>query len=115
MYNTHLMASTWLPAATTAKSGCVQTQGSYGTGAKSPSLYQLFDGFYGNAALKPERSTGYDVGIEQTFLSGDARVDVTWFNNRVSNLIDWLSTGQYSGSYFNVNRAHISGTEVSAE
>ncbi len=89
--------------------------GSYGTGAKSPSLYQLFDGFYGNAALKPERSTGYDVGIEQTFLSGDARVDVTWFNNRVSNLIDWLSTGPYSGSYFNVNRAHISGTEVSAE
>ena len=43
---------------------------SVGTGFKAPTLSQLFQsfpdfGFFANPNLKPETSTGYDVGIEQ--------------------------------------------------
>ncbi len=86
---------------------------SLGTGAKAPSLYQLFDTYYGNPNLKPEKSVGYDVGVEQTFFGGDLRLDATYFHNRVEQLIDWLSTGPYSGSYFNVNKANVTGVEFS--
>ncbi|MDB5644052.1 MAG: TonB-dependent receptor [Hyphomicrobiales bacterium] len=92
-----------------------RAHGSIGTGAKAPSLYQLFDGFYGNLDLKAETSTGYDVGIEQTFLDGDARVDVTYFHNKIANLIDFVSTGPFTGAYFNVNKARISGVEVGGD
>ena len=45
-----------------------------GTGFKAPSLDQLFESFpafffFANPNLKPETSTGYDVGIDQTLVS----------------------------------------------
>ncbi|MCJ7682329.1 MAG: TonB-dependent receptor, partial [Candidatus Aminicenantes bacterium] len=45
---------------------------SFGTGFKAPSLYQLyapgtFYGPIGNEALVPEKSTGWEVGMEQSF------------------------------------------------
>jgi vitamin B12 transporter len=88
---------------------------SYGTGAKAPSLYQLLDPLYGNPDLKPETSRGYDIGVEQTFLDGDARAGVTWFSNRYSQLIDWRATGLFTGQYFNLNGARTSGVEVTGE
>ena len=41
----------------------------YGTAFKSPSLYYLYEPTYGNQDLKPEKSKGWDVGIEQFLLS----------------------------------------------
>ena len=37
---------------------------SSGTSFKAPSLYQSYDVNYGNAALKPEESISYDIGLE---------------------------------------------------
>lgn len=85
---------------------------SYGTGAKAPSLYQLNAPFYGNPNLRPETSRGFDIGVDQTFLDGDARVGVTYFNNRLRNLI----TGDAPAYvYYNVARAATSGFEVSGD
>ncbi len=40
----------------------------FGTGFKTPSLFNLYDPAFGNPDLKPEKSIGFDVGIEQYFL-----------------------------------------------
>ncbi|BEV44441.1 TonB-dependent receptor plug domain-containing protein [Afipia carboxidovorans] len=82
---------------------------SYGTGFKAPSLFQLYDTVYGNLSLKPEESTGYDVGFEQPIAGGKIRFGTTYFNNRLTNLIENLSVFPYS--YFNVAKAHTDGFE----
>jgi vitamin B12 transporter len=66
-------------------------RGSFGTGIKNPTNIELFGfnptSFIGNPALKPERSRGWDVGIEQTFLDGDALFTVTYFNAELKDEI----------------------------
>lgn len=66
---------------------------SYGTGFKIPALYERFGStansfggvYYGNPNLEPEKSTGYDIGFEQSLLGGDAGFGTTYFNNRIEN------------------------------
>lgn len=81
---------------------------SYGTGFKAPTLFQLYYAFGGNANLKPEKSTGYDVGVEQALLSNRGSLSVTLFHNEFKNLID------YTTAYVNVDRATTKGVETSA-
>ncbi len=70
-----------------------------GTGFKSPSLFQLYDGFSGNTELSPEKSLGYDIGIEQTLMQGILVVDVAFFRNNIRNYIDYdFSTWRYNNS-----------------
>lgn len=64
-------------------------KGSYGTGFKAPSLYQLYAPYYGNAALKPEESTGYDIGFEQEVFGGKVMFGATYFHNDITNLISY--------------------------
>ena len=56
---------------------------SYGTGIKAPTFFELFGfnpgTFIGNPNLEPERSEGWDVGIEQQFFDGRVVGDVTYF------------------------------------
>jgi vitamin B12 transporter len=56
---------------------------SLGTGISNPGFFDLFGffpgSFIGNPALKPERSTSFDVGIERFFGGGNTRLDVTYF------------------------------------
>jgi vitamin B12 transporter len=63
---------------------------SYGTGTKLPSFAELYGTFFRytpNPDLRPERSKGWDVGVETTFLSGRGVVDVTYFNTNLTNEI----------------------------
>lgn len=64
--------------------------GSWGKGVQNPTLTELFgffNTFVGNPELKPENSQGWDIGIEQAFLGGRLRGDVTYFNNRIQDFI----------------------------
>lgn len=81
--------------------------GSYGTGFRAPSLYELFHPTYGNQALNPEESRGWDAGVEQHFLNGRAAVDVTWFDNRIQNLIQWQNN-----RYVNIASTRAQGAEL---
>jgi len=91
---------------------------SLGTGAKAPSLYQLFS-IYGTPGLGPETSIGADAGIEQSLLQGRARLSLGVFDNRFRDLIDFDSSGascaanQIYGCYFNTSRARTRGIEAS--
>ena len=92
---------------------------SAGTGAKAPTLFQLYSVNRG-ASLAPEQSFGYDAGVDQSLLNGRVNVSLTGFSNQFSNLIDFVSAGPRvtcpvataSGCYFNVSRAETSGLEV---
>ncbi len=61
-----------------------------GSGVKNPGFFELFgfvDGrFIGNAALRPEKSTGWEVGLDQD-LGTSARLSVTYFDSELEGEI----------------------------
>ena len=92
-------------------------KGNYGTGWKTPSLTEAFDPFYGNPDLKPEGSYNWDVGVEQG-ITRDAKMGLTYFNNRFQNLIVWASDPNnppYYGKLENVASATAQGLESFVE
>ena len=85
----------------------------YGTAFKSPSLYQLyapgtFLGPIGNAELNPEKSIGWDIGVEQQLLGGKALLAVTYFYNDYKDLINF----DFLQGYMNIGKAESKGTEI---
>lgn len=74
-----------------------------GSGVKNPVLFELFgffDGeFIGNPDLRPERSEGWEAGIEQRLLEGALTIGATYFRNMLQDEIfitfpppDFIST-----------------------
>jgi vitamin B12 transporter len=61
---------------------------SFGTGFRSPSLYELFSA-YGNPDLEPEKSRGWDLGVEQGFLDDQLTLGVTYWEMDFENRIDY--------------------------
>ena len=89
---------------------------SFGTGFKSPSLYQLFApetswGPVGNPALRPERAAGWDAGLEQSLMKDRAVIGLTWFENTFHDLVDF----DFAAGYVNIGRARTKGLEASAK
>jgi len=85
----------------------------YGTGFKAPSLEQLFLSFpafffFANPNLKPETSTGYDVGFDQDI--GHVSSGLTWFHNNIKNLIE--TDPVTFSSDVNIGRARTEGIEA---
>jgi vitamin B12 transporter len=93
---------------------------SAGTGAKAPTLFQLYDPINGNAGLSPEQSFGYDAGVDQTLFNGRVVVSLTGFANNFVNLINFVSATpanpcpgvSQTQCYINVARAETDGLEV---
>ena len=61
-----------------------------GSGVKNPGFFELYgfiDGrFIGNAALRPEKSTGWEVGLDQD-IADAARLSVTYFDSELEGEI----------------------------
>jgi vitamin B12 transporter len=88
----------------------------YGTGFKSPSLYQLYApgnvwGPIGNENLKPEETTSWDLGIEQGLWDGKVRLGGTYFSSRFENLMEY----DYTQGYINITNASSKGVEFFLE
>lgn len=66
-------------------------RGAYGTGVRNPGYYELFgysDGTYiGNPNLKPEKSEGWEAGIEQSFGDNLGTIGATYFDSRLKGEI----------------------------
>ncbi len=82
---------------------------SVGTGFRAPSLNELYYPGYGNPALAPERTLGWDVGFHRDFAAGRAALECAWFENFYRDMISfnpdtWLAD--------NVGRAESRGVEV---
>ncbi|MEP4193808.1 MAG: TonB-dependent receptor, partial [Sneathiella sp.] len=90
---------------------------SLGTGITNPTFYEQFGfnpgTFVGNSSLKPEESFGWDVGIEQKFLEDRLVVDITYFNETLTDEISTIFSG---GSFTPINldgKSDRQGIEVS--
>lgn len=77
-------ATTFRIAAGIDLSPGTRLRGAVGSGIKNPGFYELFgfvDGrFIGNADLRPERSTGWEIGVDQQVLRGAAGLSATYFH-----------------------------------
>jgi vitamin B12 transporter len=82
--------------------------GSMGTAFRAPALAEYA---YQNPAdtLRPERSKGWDCGIEQAFCERQFVVDTTYFRNDYTDLIQFSYTTWYVE---NIGRALSDGVEV---
>jgi len=64
-------------------------RGTVGQGTKQPSFYALGNPVVGNAALAPEQSFGWDVGVDLDVHELRLLVQLTWFDLRVDDLVDF--------------------------
>ncbi|WP_439817317.1 TonB-dependent receptor domain-containing protein [Zavarzinia sp. CC-PAN008] len=85
----------------------LKLRASYGTGAKAPGLYQLFDPLYGNERLTVEESRGWDVGVDAWWR--DMALELTWFQTDVTNEIDFDFA---QGGYIQRGETETSGVEL---
>jgi vitamin B12 transporter len=58
------------------------------SGFRAPSLYELFDSYYGNSTFTPETSLNAEIGLEIKFNKSN-NVSATIFNNTIDNLIEF--------------------------
>ena len=107
------LAPAWVNAGSDTK-----LKASIGTGFKAPTLSELYQDFpvflfYANPDLKPESSTGWDAGFEQGLAHGVVRFGVTYYYNRISNLITTVPDPLVPGgtTYGNIGRATTDGIE----
>ena len=90
---------------------------SYGTAFKAPSFFQLFSTSpfaLGSPDLQPEKSRGWDAGIDQYLLDRRVVLSATYFRNDIDNLIAFQQTSSFEGNFVNRDTAQNHGVELSA-
>jgi vitamin B12 transporter len=80
--------------------------GSIASGFKAPSIFQVYDVFSGNPDLKPEKSTNYEIGIQQSHEKISNRV--VYFHRDIKNGIDYNNA---TFTYFNFIKQAVNGLE----
>jgi iron complex outermembrane receptor protein len=99
-----------------------------GNGYRKPSLYERFGTFYssffgysalGDPRLAPERSLGFDAGVDQTLASNRVRLSATYFYTRLQEVVAFGDTpndpfGRFSG-FLNTGGGLARGLELSGE
>lgn len=85
-----------------------------GTGYRIPSYTELLSLFFGNPALKPERSASGDVGLEWYPLK-NMHITVNGYYNRYDNLIAQAYHPQKGLITLNVSDADVTGMELDAQ
>ncbi len=117
-YNTFDDAMTWrVTGAWRIASSRTKLRASYGTGFMPPSLAARFGSVFQepNPGIRPERSRGWDAGIDQVVANGRAALGVTWFHNSLKDLIGFEGADfPAKGRNINVDRARTRGIEASA-
>ncbi|MFA7595679.1 MAG: TonB-dependent receptor [Novosphingobium sp.] len=94
-------------------------KGSYSTGFRAPSLFELYgrccgDPLFGNIDLKPETSKSWDLGIEQKLADDTLQLEVVYFQIDTRNKINFIGFGDPEPNYFNVpGRTRSKGVEAS--
>ena len=88
---------------------------SAGKGYRVPTLNELYwpdmGWAVGNPHLKPEKSTGYEVSVEQKF-GKNVRAKVLGFYKKIRDLIEWEEVSPWRWMPVNIGKARIKGIEV---
>ena len=89
---------------------------SYGEGIKAPSFIENFGTgspfVVGNPNLRPEQSRSWEIGFDQPVLKGLADLSVTYFNQRIRDLIAFVGG---SPSFENIQKAKAEGVEFAVK
>ncbi len=64
-------------------------RGSWGEGFKLPSFFALAHPVVGNPSLAPEKSKGWDVGLERGLWEDRVHASITYFELKVKDLVDF--------------------------
>jgi len=112
------LAVSWLVSAGAGGLGATRLRGSGGLGIKEPTFIQSYSpspSFLGNPNLEPERSRGFDVGLEQRFARDRASVELTYFANHFDDLISLgpFDPVTFNAQYENIGETRASGIELS--
>lgn len=107
-FDTYRVTGAWILPVDVA-GGQMKLRASWGTGAKAPGLYQLFDPTYGNPNLEVAESQGYDGGVD--FSWPRASVEATLFHNKVKNEIGF---DFFAGGYIQFGETESNGLELGA-
>ena len=97
--------------------GATRLRASVGRGIKEPLFIQSYSpspSFLGNPDLAPERSRGYDIGIEQRFARDRAAIEATYFANHFDDLISLgpFDPVTFDAQYENIGETRASGLEL---
>lgn len=89
---------------------------SAGSAFKAPTFSELFaqSAFeVGNRELLPERSTNFELGLEQRLAAGKVRLTATAFSQRFRDLIQYVGAAAGEPTYGNLGGARSRGIETS--
>jgi len=88
-----------------------------GSAFRAPNFFRLFStsGFaLGNPNLKPEESESWEFGFDHYLNDGKAQFGLTYFRNDIENLVVWIPTTGWDGTYANRDVAENYGVEAYA-
>jgi len=110
--------ATWeLGGAVPLWGGQTRLRGSLGRGIKEPTFFENHaTGFAtGNPDLRPERSLGWEMGVERDLARG--RLAATYFAQTFEDLIQYTATPAAEGdpNFYNVAEARSRGVELAAD
>ncbi|MEM7208693.1 MAG: TonB-dependent receptor [Pseudomonadota bacterium] len=112
-------ASTWTLGVSHTLDNGVRLHASKGTGIVNPSYFELYAdafGFVGNPDLEPERNESTDLGVEVPFLDGRGYVDITIFDETLTDEISSVSLTAGGFTYENqTGDSTREGVEVSGQ
>lgn len=107
--------TTFRAAAAYQVSDEITLRGSWGEGFKAPTIFQTTFFCCGaeapNTDLRPERSTGFDLGIDFASDDGSKSLSVTYFNQDIEDQINFSFA---VGGYENIASVDSQGVEISA-
>ena len=96
--------------------GATRIRASVGRGIKEPLFIQSYSpnpGFLGNPDLKPERSRGFDFGVEQRLARDRVSLEAIYFANYFDDLISLgPSDANFNATYENIGETRASGLEL---
>lgn len=118
-------------AAYTFRATSTKLRAHAGRGYRAPSLYERFGVFYsgagytlyGDPALRPDRSSSIDGGIDQMLWNGRAKLSATYFYTRLNEVVIFDTSGAVTpltdplgrnGGYRNTGGGIARGAEFSA-
>ena len=112
-------ATTWRTGVAYVPIKNTKLRATYGTGFNAPTPedrsgllpYQL-----PNPDVRPEKSRGWDAGIDETLIDSRLTLSATYFENRFRDLLEYEIEDPvtYAGEVVNVDRATTRGVELAA-
>jgi vitamin B12 transporter len=111
-------ATTGRAGATFLASPTTKLRATVGTGFIAPGIDDRFGvsawGQRPNPTLRPEKATGWDIGLDQELKALDSTASITFFDTKFRDLFEWqyVDFVTFEGQIVNRARAETQGVEV---